>query len=124
MKIRQSANGAFVALPGYPPEYDNLNSGAGTKVIDWSRGGAQRLILNGNAALNLYSGLTTNEPTWMQLKVKQDSVGSRVPTLPGVLTANAGAALVFSTAPFAVDLLSLYFDGSLISGTLSGLRFQ
>lgn len=123
MKIRLSPTGSFVTLPTSAPEFDNGNSGAGTKAINWALGPAQRLRLTGNAALSLYTGLTSREPTWVQLALVQDAVGSRVPTLPGVLTP-AGAALTFSTAALAVDLVSLYFDGSLLYASIAGLRFQ
>lgn len=123
MKIRQSPSGSVVALPGNVPEYANGNSGAGTVFIDWSRGPAQKIILTGNATLQLYRGLTAGEPVWVQLTLQQDATGSRVPSLPAVLTPG-GTPLTLSTAPGAIDVISLYYDGTVLKGAIAGLAFQ
>lgn len=123
MKIRQAPSGPVVALPGNVPEYQNGNSGAGQAFVDWSRGPAQKIVLTGNATLQLYRGLTAGEPTWLQLKVQQDGTGSRVPTLQAVFTPG-GTPLTFSTAPGSTDILSLYYDGAALYGTMAGLAFQ
>ncbi len=123
MKIRQASSGPVVALPGAPPELDNGNSGSGQVFVDWSKGPTQKVTLTGNCTLQLYRGLTPGEPTWVQLKLQQDPTGGRVPTFQAVLTAG-GTGLTISTAPGSTDLISLYYDGQLLYGTVSGLAFQ
>jgi hypothetical protein len=121
MQIRQAPSGPIVALPTSVAEFDNGDA-TNPDAIDWSKGPAQKIRLVNNAALNLYIGLTANQPTWLQLKVKQDGTGSRIPTLPGVLVPG-GTPLTFSTAAGATDILSLYYDGALLYATIGGLAF-
>jgi hypothetical protein len=83
-------------------------------AIDWSAGNCQCVTL---AA----SGLTITAPTvgvgFFQLKITQDSVGSR--TLPTFVPAInwIGGAPVLPIAPGSIDLIQLYCDGANFFGT-------
>jgi hypothetical protein len=120
---RLAASGPKIALPGALKQFANGNSGAGQVTIDWSKGPAQEIILTGNCNFNLYTGLTPGEPTWVQLRVRQDATGGRVPTFSALLTPG-GTGLTLSTGALALDIISFYYDGTLLCGTVAGLDFK
>lgn len=122
MLIRQPPSGPVVALQTSVAEFDNGDA-TNPDIIDWSKGPAQKIRLVNNAVLNMYTGLTPGQTAWLQLKVRQDGVGNRVPTLQGVLVPG-GTPLTFSTAAGANDILSLYYDGAVLYGTIAGLAFS
>lgn len=101
----------------YLAEVDNGNSGA-AKLIDWTAGQAQKITLNAVAP-----ALTFTAPPGvcsLQLKVIQDGVGGRVPSFPVAVNWVGGFTPIFSTAPAAVDIVSLYYDGVNYWGIVRG----
>ena len=90
-------------------EKDNGSSGT-SKTIDWGNGPYQKLTLTGNCTLTFTAPAG---PTYLQLKLIQDSTGSRTITLPSTCHGfDGGAALTLSTAANAVDFLTMYYDGT------------
>jgi hypothetical protein len=92
------------------PEYDAGNSGT-SKTIDWNLGQHQKLTLTGNVTLtftNPLSGQTT------KFKLVQGS-GPYTITWPTIKWAG-GAAPTISTANGAIDIVTLYYDGTSYHG--------
>jgi hypothetical protein len=93
-------------------EYDAGNSGA-SKTITWTDGQNQKLTLTASTTLTFASpgaGMTA------KLKLTQDGTGSRTVTWPTIKWAG-GAAPTLSTAAGAIDIVSLYYDGSAYYGS-------
>jgi hypothetical protein len=93
-------------------EYDAGNSGASIE-IDWADGQNQKLTLTAAATLtfaNPAAGMTA------KLKLIQDGTGSRTVTWPTIKWVG-GAAPTLSTAAGAIDIVSLYYDGSAYYGS-------
>lgn len=87
-------------------EHDNGTASSNTD-IDWSNGNNQKITLGASITLT-FSNMGVGHK---QLKVIQDSTGSRTLTLPSGLWPG-GTSGTFSTAADAVDILSIYYDGS------------
>jgi hypothetical protein len=108
-----TATGKAVGLT----EYDAGNSGA-SKTITWTDGQNQKLTLTGSPTLTFASpvaGMTA------KLKLTQDGTGSRTITWPTIKWVG-GAAPTLSTAAAAIDIVSLYYDGTSYYGT-AGIGF-
>jgi hypothetical protein len=92
----------------------NLTFGATT---NWNadNGGGAVLTLTGNTTManptNLKNGAT------YVLKVIQDSTGSRMITWDSMFKWPAGAVPVLSTSANSIDLISFYYDGSILIGS-------
>lgn len=98
-------------------EYDAGNSGA-SKTITWTDGQNQKLTLTASTTLTFASpgaGMTA------KLKLTQGGTGSYTVTWPTIKWAG-GAAPTLSTAVGAIDIVSLYYDGSAYYGT-AGIGF-
>ena len=90
----------------FSSEYDNGTQGSNYDV-DWTNGNNQKITLSSSITLT-FSNMGVGHK---QLKVVQDATGSRIPTLPSGLWPD-GTAGTFSTGANAVDILSIYYDGS------------
>ena len=97
----------------FSSEYDNGTLSSNSD-IDWSNGQKQKLTLGADITLT-FSNLGVGH---RQLKIIQDATGSRSLTLPSGLWPD-GTAGTFSTAANAVDILSIYYDGSSLYYQLS-----
>jgi hypothetical protein len=104
-------------LAVYSSEYSNGTITGSTATINWNNGNKQIITLSNNTITLSFTnpsfggGATGN----YQLKLVQDSSGSRtVLWTGGGLSINwvGGIAPTLSTAPNAVDIVSLYFDGT------------
>lgn len=87
-------------------EYDNGSVSSDT-TIDWSQGNVQVITLAADITLS-FSNMGVGHK---QLRVVQDSTGGRTPTLPSGKWPG-GSAGSFSTGAGAVDILSIFYDGS------------
>jgi hypothetical protein len=99
-------------------EVDNGNSST-AKTIDLSAGMKQKITLTGNCTV-----------TWSNpdighylLKVIQDATGSRTLTLPSGKW-SGGSAYTPTSDASAVDILSIYYDGSAYWYSVVGLDFS
>jgi hypothetical protein len=90
------------------PEFNNGNSGA-APTIDWSNGQSQKIVLTANATATLTNPVAGEV---YMLKVVQDGTGSRTLTLPGTAKWAGAAAATLTTTAAAIDVLTLYFDGT------------
>ena len=91
-------------------EFDNGNSGS-EKTIDFGNGQKQTLTLTANNCT-----LTFTDPESQGnflLKVKQDATGGHsVMNFPASVKTPAGLNFLFTTDANAIDILSIYYDGS------------
>jgi len=94
--------------------YNTVQTLTDGATISWdvSNGRNATVTLGGNRTLGTPTNVTAGE--YYTLKVVQDATGSRTLTLPaGWKVANAGAgAVTLSTAASAIDILTIYYDGS------------
>ncbi|MFN9476460.1 hypothetical protein [Acidovorax sp.] len=84
------------------------NSGT-AKTITWTTGQNQTLTLTGNATITLST--PTNGATY-KLRLVQDATGSRTVTFSPTPKWAGGTAPTFSTAANAVDIVTLYWNGT------------
>lgn len=89
------------------PEQDLGNSGS-SKTVDFSTYTAQKLTLSANCTITLSGGASGG--TYL-LKLVQDGTGGRTASWSTVKWPS-GTAPTISSAASAVDLISLYYDGS------------
>jgi hypothetical protein len=101
-----------------PPANVNVSTSA---LIDVAKGPAQDLTLTANANV-LLDHLPNNETAWYQILVIQGGAGSFVPTFVGAKTPG-GTPLVYSTAPGAADVVSLWWYRNVLYATIGGLAF-
>jgi hypothetical protein len=92
----------------YAAEVDNGNSGA-ADTVDWTAGQTQKSTLTGNCT---FAFTAPPGVCGLSLKLIQDATGSRTVTWPGSVIWVGGSAPTLSTAPAAVDIISLYYDGT------------
>lgn len=81
---------------------------AAAATIDWTTGHKQLLNMTGNVALTFTA---PGGPTNLTLVLVQDATGGRSPTWPATARAVGGQIRV-ATAPNAVTVVSIYFDGT------------
>lgn len=81
---------------------------AAAATIDWTTGHKQLLNMTGNVALTFTS---PGGPTNLTLVLVQYATGARAPTWPATTRA-VGGQLRVATAPNAVTVVSMYFDGT------------
>ena len=106
-------------------EVDNGNSGTGTVTVNWNSGQKQKLTLTGSCTVAF-----TNPagPGNFQLRLIQGGAGSFTVTWPTKGTAAnnlawvGSAAPVLSTAVGAIDIISLFYNGSFYMASY-GLNF-
>jgi len=87
---------------------DNGNSGA-SKNIDWSNGNKQEITLTANCTLTFTDPRTSCE---LQLIVKQDATGNFTLTFPASVKWSQGTVPTITTDANAIDVISLFFDGT------------
>jgi hypothetical protein len=88
-------------------EYDNENSGT-AKTIDWKLGNHQKVTMTGNCT---FTFVAPTKPCMLSLRCINDGTAGRTKTFP-TLKKPGGVAFVFTTAANAIDIISLYYDGS------------
>ncbi len=109
----QTIDGASNALKNvktvtFPGEFSNGNSGA-TSTIDWTAGNKQVITLATNSNFVFTAPLGT---TNLILRVVQDATGARTVVWPGAVKWISSAAPTLTTAANAVDIVSLYYNGT------------
>lgn len=98
----------FTTLVFFDAEYDNGNSGA-ADTINWNLGNKQKSTLTGNAT---FTFTAPPGPCSLTLKLVQDGTGSRNPVWPATVKWTGGTEPVWSTAASAIDIVTLYYDGT------------
>lgn len=98
-----------------PVEFDAGNSGA-SKTIDFTNGPAQKLTLTANCTLTLSNPISGQAYV---LKLVQDGTGSRTVTWPAAVKWPSATAPTLTTTAAAIDIVSLYYDGTNFYGTSS-----
>jgi len=88
-------------------EYDNGNSGT-SKAIDWKLSNHQKVTMNGNCT---FTFTAPTKACMLSLRCINDSTAGRTKTFPSMKLAG-GTAITYTTTANAVDILSLYFDGT------------
>ena len=90
----------------------NGNQAGPTFNVDWTLANKQSIVLTGNVALTFTNPLNVSN---LLLRVTQDPTGSRLLTFPASAKWPGGLAPTLSTAPNAVDLIALLWDGAAAS---------
>lgn len=103
----------------FDQEVDNGNSGA-TATVDWIAGNKQAITLTDNVTLSFTD---PPAPTNVLIRLIQDGTGGRSVIWPSSVKWSGGSEPTLSSAANAIDLVSLYFDGTDYYGT-SGLDFS
>lgn len=95
-------------------EFDNGNSGTGTREIDWTISSKQRITLTANCDF-----IFTAPPGSCNLTLKliQDSSGSRTVTWPSSVKWKGGTGPTLTSTASAVDIVAFYYDGTYYYGT-------
>ena len=93
----------------FDSEYNNGNSGAAA-TVDWNNGQKHRITLTANCTFTLTS--LTDGVSNLLIKIIQDATGSRTVTWPASVLWPDGTAPTLSTGANAVDIVSLYWDGT------------
>lgn len=93
-------------------EYDNGNSGAGPKTIDWSNGQNQKVTINADTTLAV---LSASGGGHYQLRLIQDSTGGRAVTFTGISAGawlNSAAQPTFNTAANGQTIITFFWTGT------------
>ena len=93
-------------------EFDNGNSGAGPKTIDWSNGSDQKITLNANTTLAVLSASAVGH---YQLRLIQDATGARTVAFTGISAArwlNSAAQPTFNTAVNGETIITFFWSGT------------
>jgi hypothetical protein len=119
--VQRNGSAAFAAsaitIGGYlltPNEYANGSAGSAL-TINLALGPAQSMILDSNCVFTITNPVP-GQP--YELRLIEDSVGSRAVTWPGTVLWPSGSAPVLSGAS-KVDLVNLYYDGTYYYGSYS-----
>ena len=99
-------------------EYPNGNSGT-SKTINWNNGIYQKITMTENC---VFSFTNLAGSTRLQLKLIQDSTGSRTASFPSGIKWVGKTAPILTTDANAEDIITFYFDGSSYYG-MAGLNF-
>jgi hypothetical protein len=89
-------------------EFDNGNSGAAA-TVDFTVAQKQKITLTANCT---FTFTAPNGPGNFVLRLIQDGTGSRTATWPATVKWVGAAAPVLSTAAAAVDIISIYYNGT------------
>lgn len=109
----------MASSPSFVAETNLGNSGAAI-AVNFAISLAKLLTLTANCTLtptNLQAGRTQ----WAQLRIVQGGAGSFTLTIAGAKV--AGGTLVLSTAVGAVDIVNIYWNGSVAYAAVGGLNF-
>jgi len=85
-------------------------TGDGTTTIDWKLG--NKFYFTFGAQNDTFTFTAPTNPCNLILVLKQDGVGSRIPTFPGTVLWSGGSMPTFSTGVAAVDIVAFYYDGT------------
>jgi hypothetical protein len=88
-------------------QYNWGSVGAGTYTPDVSSGTVQTMTLTGNVTINALTNATTGSS--VNLILTQDGTGNK--TLTSTMKF-AGASKTLSTAASAIDVITIYYDGT------------
>ena len=91
------------------------SSGSGTVNIDWTVAQKQAITLTGTPT---FTFTAPPGPTTVQLRLTQDGTGGRTVTWPAILWVSKTAPTL-SPAANAVDIVSLFWNGTSYYGTYS-----
>lgn len=105
--MAKSGNTAGLNWDALVVEFDNGNSGTAL-TIDWSKGGTQKVTMNGNCTFMFTNPVAGHYYT---LILTQDGTGSRTATWPTAKW-QGGSAFVLSTSAGYVDIVTFYYDGT------------
>ena len=97
------------------------NSGAAIS-IDTTLSTVASLTLNANCSVTL-TGLVANKAQWFQIEATQDGTGNRTLAIVGARTPG-GFGLTMSTAAGALDVVSCYWNGTVLFAQVAGLAFS
>lgn len=100
-------------------EYDNGNSGAGPKTIDWSNGQNQKVTLNANTTLAMLSASGVGH---YQLRLIQDATGARTVAFTGLSSTgwlNSATQPAFNTAANGQTIITFFWTGT---GFIQGVQ--
>ena len=89
-------------------ENDEGNSSTAV-TIDWTLGNKAKVTMTGNATLTFTAPAGE---TNLLLRIVQDATGSRTITWPAAVLWPAGAAPTLTTTANAIDIVTLYYDGT------------
>lgn len=87
--------------------YDNGNSGA-SKTITWTNGDRQKITISASTTLS-YSGAVAGQ--FLTLLVVENGTGNFTITLPTTKWVN-GSAGTFTTTANAINILTVFYDGT------------
>jgi len=93
-------------------EFDNGNSGAGPKTIDWSNGSDQKITINANTTLAVLPAPAIGH---YQLRMIQDVTGARTVAFTGISAArwlNSTIQPTFNTAGGTETILTFFWSGA------------
>ncbi|HEX8565422.1 MAG TPA: hypothetical protein VF648_07095 [Pyrinomonadaceae bacterium] len=80
-----------------------------TIAINFNDGNSQTVTLGGNRTFTFSNAVAGGHYT---LFLKQDAIGSRIPSFPAGVKWQGGSAPVFSTGIGKVDVVTIWFDGT------------
>lgn len=89
-------------------ERNNGDSGT-AKTINWTLSNKQRIRLTDNATLTFTAPPGACN---LLLKIVQDGTGNRSVTFPSTVKTPNGTPITLSTSANAVDILTMYYDGT------------
>jgi hypothetical protein len=98
------------ATVGFTSEYDNGNSGS-SYTINFNNGQKQRITLTAAPCTLSFTAPTVGVGNFL-IKIVQDGGGSKTITWPATVKWPNGTAPTLSTAAGAIDIVSLYYDGT------------
>lgn len=96
-------------LPVWPSQYLAIYVSTDSQYIDWELGAYIRLTLGANTTVSFSTPVCSGNYV---LEVRQDEVGGRQLTLPVGTLCQSGLPPTLSAAAGALDLLSLFYDGT------------
>jgi hypothetical protein len=96
------------------PVYDNGNSGAATITPNAANGATQKYTLTGNITWSAFGTPVAGQS--MTMILVQDGTGGR--TLTSTMKF-AGGSKTLSTAANAIDIMTVYYDGTTYYASLS-----
>jgi hypothetical protein len=98
------------ATVGFTSEFDNGNSGS-SYTINFNNGQKQRITLTAAPCTLSFTAPTVGVGNFL-IKIVQDGGGSKTITWPATVKWPNGTAPTLSTAAGAIDIVSLYYDGT------------
>lgn len=116
---RLGPNGPSIDFLHMGADINNGNGGAAA-TIDWTKGNNQRIQLNAPSCLVTSTGLPLNETASLTLLVSQDGTGGRLLVFDNAVIPDTW---LLSTAPSAVDLVDLLWNGGVLFASIRGKRF-